>query len=282
MAFAACWNGRHPQAVIRREPEGPIALDPQLVCYSWMTGILRGRPGGVRSQAPRLWVQYLRHHDCRRAARGIRSIMWRTRSGESSQRSFFPTVAFVFPRILAVRVQYVGLCLRRQDRATASLVRRPGAEDLGWLDELYLQESAHVAQGQSPASHVRAHARLTRFWRGSNGKEAERDTRFGRRLERYLCEVRAGQYWRLEKLKSFDEFLSRRFRESRRKAYYLMSIHEHLPPQARKDLKEVGWTKGLELTKLAGAIGRTSIVQPGCTKRVRCRRTTSRRRLRKN
>ena len=30
-----------------------------------------------------------------------------------------------------------------------------------------------------------------------------------------------------------------------------MSIHEHLPPQVRKDLKEVGWTKGLELAKLA-------------------------------
>ena len=26
-----------------------------------------------------------------------------------------------------------------------------------------------------------------------------------------------------------------------------MSIHEHLPPQARRELKEVGWTKGLEL-----------------------------------
>jgi hypothetical protein len=81
-------------------------------------------------------------------------------------------------------------------------------------------------------------------------KEAERDTRFVD-LGRYLCEVRAGQYWRLENLKSFDEFLARRFPESRRKAYYLMSIHEHLPPQARKDLKEVGWTKGLELAKLA-------------------------------
>ena len=80
--------------------------------------------------------------------------------------------------------------------------------------------------------------------------EAERDTRFVE-LGRYLCEVRAGQYWRLEKLKSFDEFLARRFPESRRKAYYLMSIHEHLPPQARKDLKEVGWTKGLELAKVA-------------------------------
>jgi hypothetical protein len=30
-----------------------------------------------------------------------------------------------------------------------------------------------------------------------------------------------------------------------------MSIHEHLPPQAKKDLKEIGWTKGKELAKLA-------------------------------
>jgi hypothetical protein len=82
----------------------------------------------------------------------------------------------------------------------------------------------------------------------------ERDTRFVE-LGRYLCEVRAGQYWRVEKLTSFDEFLERRFPESRRKAYYLMSIHEHLPPQARKDLKEIGWTKGRELAKLARAEG---------------------------
>src|SRR6202790_5059104 len=81
-------------------------------------------------------------------------------------------------------------------------------------------------------------------------KEAERDTKFVE-LGRYLCEVRAGQYWRVENLKSFDEFLERRFPESRRKAYYLMSIHEHLPPQARKELKEVGWSKGLELAKVA-------------------------------
>jgi len=85
-------------------------------------------------------------------------------------------------------------------------------------------------------------------------KEAERDTRFVE-LGKYLCEVRAGQYWRLENLSSFDDFLERRFPESRRKAYYLMSIHEHLPPQVRKDLKTIGWTKGRELAKLARAEG---------------------------
>jgi hypothetical protein len=34
-----------------------------------------------------------------------------------------------------------------------------------------------------------------------------------------------------------------------------MSIHEHLPPQVRNDLKEIGWTKGRELAKLAQAEG---------------------------
>jgi len=85
-------------------------------------------------------------------------------------------------------------------------------------------------------------------------KEMERDTRFVD-LGRYLCEVRTGQYWRVEKLASFDDFLERRFPESRRKAYYVMSIHEHLPPEIRRDLKDIGWTKGRELAKLARAEG---------------------------
>jgi len=84
--------------------------------------------------------------------------------------------------------------------------------------------------------------------------EGERDTRFVE-LGRYLCEVRVGQYWRVESMKSFDEFLERRFPDSRRKAYYLMSIHEYLPPQIRRELKQVGWTKAPELTKVARSDG---------------------------
>ena len=80
--------------------------------------------------------------------------------------------------------------------------------------------------------------------------DRERDTRFVE-LGRYLCEVRAGQYWRLEKLASFDDYLARRFPESRRKAYYLMSIHEQLPRQVRNELKQVGWSKAAELAKVA-------------------------------
>jgi hypothetical protein len=58
-------------------------------------------------------------------------------------------------------------------------------------------------------------ARLTRFWPGSSArKQGDREghqVRGTGTLGRYLCEVRAGQYWRQEELKCFDEFLERRF-----------------------------------------------------------------------
>jgi len=80
--------------------------------------------------------------------------------------------------------------------------------------------------------------------------DQERDSRFVD-LGRYLCEVRAGQYWRLDNLRSFDEFLERKFPESRRKAYYLMAIHERLPRIHKADLRQVGWAKATELAKVA-------------------------------
>ena len=85
-------------------------------------------------------------------------------------------------------------------------------------------------------------------WEKERGQE--RDLRFVD-LGRYLCEVRAGQYWRLDKMKSFDEFLERRFPDSRRKAYYLMAIHEHLTRVPKQQLREIGWTKATELAKVA-------------------------------
>ena len=80
--------------------------------------------------------------------------------------------------------------------------------------------------------------------------EQEKDSRFVQ-LGRYLCEVRAGQYWKIENLTSFDDFLSKRFPESRRKAYYLMAIHEQLPRRIHSELRQVGWSKATELVKVA-------------------------------
>jgi hypothetical protein len=81
-------------------------------------------------------------------------------------------------------------------------------------------------------------------------REQEKDARFVE-LGEYLCEVRSKQYWRLERLNSFDEFLAKRFPDSRRKAYYLMTIHEHLTRIPKPQLREIGWTKARELVKVA-------------------------------
>ena len=81
-------------------------------------------------------------------------------------------------------------------------------------------------------------------------QEQEKDVRFVE-LGEYLCEVRARQYWRLDNLRSFDEFLAKRFADSRRKAYYLMAIHERLTRIPKHELQLVGWSKATELVKVA-------------------------------
>lgn len=81
-------------------------------------------------------------------------------------------------------------------------------------------------------------------------QDQEKDVRFVE-LGEYLCEVRAKQYWRIDRLKSFDEFLEKRFPDSRRKAYYLMAIHEKLTRIPKSDLQRVGWSQASELVKVA-------------------------------
>lgn len=93
-------------------------------------------------------------------------------------------------------------------------------------------------------------ARVEEILAWEKSTDQERESRFVE-LGRYLCEVRAGQYWRLDNLRSFDDFLEKKFPESRRKAYYLMAIHEHLPRVPKHDLRQVGWTKAAELVKVA-------------------------------
>ena len=95
-------------------------------------------------------------------------------------------------------------------------------------------------------------------------KEQEKDVRFVE-LGEYLCEARARQYWKLENLKSFDEFLEKRFADSLRKAYYLMAIHENLTRISKHELEKVGWSKPTELVKVARGDANGSRVQPGCT-----------------
>ena len=178
------------------------------------------------------------------------SASWqKTRSHESSPPTFCPTAGFATPKIRAATVLTSGFASENKRWRKTVSFDVPGPKTLVGLTSLRTKNPPVLPKlNQRRALFVLTKIDEILSWEKKN--EAERDTRFVE-LGRYLCEVRAGQYWRLEKLASFDDFLARRFPESRRKAYYLMSIHEHLPPQARRELKEVGWTKGVELVKLA-------------------------------
>jgi hypothetical protein len=84
--------------------------------------------------------------------------------------------------------------------------------------------------------------------------ERQKDQRFAE-LGKHLCEVRNKGYWRLG-YKSFEQFLEAKFPDSRRKAYYLMSIHDHLKQIPTAEIEDLGWSKALELAKVARSEGR--------------------------
>ncbi len=84
--------------------------------------------------------------------------------------------------------------------------------------------------------------------------DQQKDQRFAE-LGKYLCEVRNHNYWRLG-YRSFEQFLEAKFPDSRRKAYYLMSIHDHLRQIPTEQIEELGWSKALELAKVARSEGR--------------------------
>ncbi|MGA2858584.1 MAG: PD-(D/E)XK nuclease family protein [Candidatus Sulfotelmatobacter sp.] len=122
-------SSRYPE-----EPEGLLALDPQLVCYSWMTGISEvAQVVFVRKRL--VEVQYLRttitDEQRQEFGRLVEETIRRIESTEFLRHS-----GIRFPQNPCSSCPYVGLCLGRQEIVGFNLVRRPGAEDFGWLDEL--------------------------------------------------------------------------------------------------------------------------------------------------
>ena len=97
-------------------------------------------------------------------------------------------------------------------------------------------------------------ARIEEILRWEQRTEQQKDQKFAE-LGKHLCEVRKQRYWRLG-YKSFEAYLEEKFPDSRRKAYYLMSIHDQLRQIPASELEELGWAKALELAKVARSEGR--------------------------
>jgi hypothetical protein len=97
-------------------------------------------------------------------------------------------------------------------------------------------------------------ARIDEILRWEQRTDQQKDQKFAE-LGKHLCEVRKHGYWRLGH-KSFEAYLEEKFPDSRRKAYYLMSIHDHLRQIPAPEIEELGWSKALELAKVARSEGR--------------------------
>ena len=122
-------SSRYPE-----EPAGLLALDPQLVCYSWITGIADvAQVVFVRKSL--IEVQYLHttitEEQRQEFGRLVESTIRRIESAD-----FLPHSGIRFPQNPCSSCPYVGLCLGKQEMVDAAVVRRPGADSFDWLDEL--------------------------------------------------------------------------------------------------------------------------------------------------
>jgi hypothetical protein len=120
-----------------RYPDDPIellSLDPQLVCYSWITGISDvAFVVFVRKHQPE--IQYLKasisEEQQREFARLVETTVGQIEAGHFASHS-----GIRFPQNGCLSCCHLGLCLSNQQLVDVNLIRKAGASDLDWLDEL--------------------------------------------------------------------------------------------------------------------------------------------------
>ena len=109
-------------------------LDPQLICYSWITGISEvAFIVFVRKHFPE--IQYLKTTIPEEQRLEFGRLLAATIDQiESAQ---FPSHSGIrFPQNGCVSCSHLGLCLGDQRLIETNLIRTAGVNDLAWLDEL--------------------------------------------------------------------------------------------------------------------------------------------------
>ena len=122
-------TSRYPE-----EPEGLLAMDPQLVCYSWISGMPEVTlVVFVRKRTPE--IQYLRTSISEERRQEFGQLVEET-TGRIEAGQFLPHSGIRFPQNGCVSCPFLGLCLGNQQLVDSKLIRKPGASDLDWLDLL--------------------------------------------------------------------------------------------------------------------------------------------------
>ena len=122
-------SSRYPE-----EPAGLLSLDPQLICYSWITGISDvALIVFVRKHQPE--IQYLRT-SISEEQRSEFGRLVSTTIGQIEAAQFPSHSGIRFPQNGCVSCAYLGLCIDDKRLIDPNLIRTPGATDFDWLDEL--------------------------------------------------------------------------------------------------------------------------------------------------
>ena len=117
-----------------QEPAGLLALDPQLVCYSWISGISEvALVVFVRKNWPE--IQYLKASITEEQRREFGELVHSAVEQIESGR-FLPHSGIRFPQNGCTSCSHLGLCLNNQPLIDTNLIRRPGTSNLDWLDDL--------------------------------------------------------------------------------------------------------------------------------------------------
>ena len=116
------------------EPAGILSLDPQLLCYSWLTGISEvAFVVFVRKNHPE--IQYLRTAISEQQRGEFGDVV--ATAIDQIQDAHFPYHSGIrFPQNGCVSCPHLGLCFGDQKLIEANLTRSTGGNDLAWLDEL--------------------------------------------------------------------------------------------------------------------------------------------------
>jgi hypothetical protein len=122
-------SSRYPE-----EPAGLLSLDPQLICYSWLTGIAEvSLICFVRKRAPE--IQYLSAVISEEQRNEYGRLVENT-VAQIEAANFSAHSGIRFPHSVCLGCPFIGLCLQNKDLIAARLSRRSGAEELDWINQL--------------------------------------------------------------------------------------------------------------------------------------------------
>ena len=115
-------------------PAGMLALDPQLISYSWISGISEvALVVFVRKSVPE--VQYLKASISEEQRREYGSLVEQT-VAQIQGGYFWPHGGIRYPQNGCLGCPHLGLCVNDSSLVERQLVRKVGASDFDWLDEL--------------------------------------------------------------------------------------------------------------------------------------------------